>query len=70
MKICDDNLLLFLDNLKTSLYTLIWTDNQFDYDFYKWDITERIKFIFLYKQKLLKEFLKIKNMKEDVKNES
>ncbi len=70
MKECDDNLLLFLDNLKITLYQFVWADNTKDYEFYKCDITERVNHIFSYKKQLLKNYENFKKHKEGKKNES
>lgn len=57
MKAYDDNLLLFFENLKRDLYVFIYCEDMSDYEFYKWEIGERIKTIAFYKKKLLEDFI-------------
>lgn len=64
MKPYDDDLLLFHENLKSSLYELIYAETQKDFDFWKWDIEGRVNHIFSYKKKKLKDYFLIQNRKE------
>lgn len=56
-RVCNDNLLLFFENMQRDFYRFIWADNQDEFDFCKSILISRINHIFQYKEKLLKEYL-------------